>query len=321
MLISINAQDSTAKIDKLKQLNQLVVVKYKEGDMKDATKVAHSALDLTTEIFGTESKETAISSFNLGEIYKARKKYEDAAKYLKQSLAIYQLNAGENESKIAQILESLGVVLTYDGKIDEAEKMIEESIKIAENSFGSEDKKIIPYLKTANYFYIFAEKPLEAVSYFARRSNLTSKIYGGESYELENVRDEFDCFVDNFNSNDKDILQKKFYSLISVKNKEKKEKSDSDDQSIEGGVINGKAISLPKPNYPSGARARGARGKIIVRVLIDVNGDVIRARAICSGDEDLQRASENAAIRAKFKPTLLSGKPVKVTGIISYVYN
>ncbi|HEX2270918.1 MAG TPA: TonB family protein [Pyrinomonadaceae bacterium] len=86
---------------------------------------------------------------------------------------------------------------------------------------------------------------------------------------------------------------------------------------ISGGVLNGKAISLPKPGYPAIARAAHASGTVVVQVLIDENGTVVSAKAV-SGHPLLINAAVSAARQAKFSPTKLSGQPVKVTGVIQY---
>jgi periplasmic protein TonB len=86
---------------------------------------------------------------------------------------------------------------------------------------------------------------------------------------------------------------------------------------ISGGVLNGKAISLPKPAYPAIARQAHASGTVVVQVTIDENGAVISARAV-SGHPLLQAVAVGAARGARFSPTKLSGQPVKVTGVITY---
>src|SRR6185503_19116012 len=86
---------------------------------------------------------------------------------------------------------------------------------------------------------------------------------------------------------------------------------------ISGGVLNGKAISLPKPQYPPIARAAHAAGTVVVQVLIDENGNVVSAKAV-SGHPLLQAVAVSAARQARFSPTKLSGQPVKVTGVIQY---
>jgi TonB family protein len=86
---------------------------------------------------------------------------------------------------------------------------------------------------------------------------------------------------------------------------------------ISGGVLNTKAISLPVPDYPAEARTAGAEGVVVVQVVIDEQGNVTDARAI-SGPKMLHEVSLTAARQAKFAPTLLSGEPVKVTGVLVF---
>lgn len=89
---------------------------------------------------------------------------------------------------------------------------------------------------------------------------------------------------------------------------------------ISGGVLNGKAISLPIPVYPEAARSARAYGVVSVEVTIDEQGRVIAARAV-SGQSILYGSAVAAARRARFAPTKLSGQPVKVTGVINYRFN
>jgi len=86
---------------------------------------------------------------------------------------------------------------------------------------------------------------------------------------------------------------------------------------ISGGIVNGKAVTLVKPAYPAAARAVRAGGAVNVKVTIDEEGNVISAEAV-SGHPLLQAASVQAAQQSKFRPTMLSGQLVKVTGVIVY---
>lgn len=86
---------------------------------------------------------------------------------------------------------------------------------------------------------------------------------------------------------------------------------------ISGGVLNGKAMSLPKPPYPPAARAVRASGAVNIQVLIDEDGQIFSASAV-SGHPLLRAAARNAACGAVFSPTLLMGNPVKVSGVITY---
>lgn len=86
---------------------------------------------------------------------------------------------------------------------------------------------------------------------------------------------------------------------------------------ISAGILNGKARSLPRPEYPETARAAGVSGVVSVQVLIDEGGNVISATAV-AGHPLLRAAAVEAAKLAQFAPTRLSGQPVKVSGIITY---
>ena len=88
---------------------------------------------------------------------------------------------------------------------------------------------------------------------------------------------------------------------------------------VSGGVLNGKAVHLPKPQYPANARRIGAYGVVTVEVMLDEEGRVTSARAV-EGNIALRQSAVAAARLARFTPTVLSGKPVKVTGIINYKF-
>jgi len=90
-------------------------------------------------------------------------------------------------------------------------------------------------------------------------------------------------------------------------------------KAISGGVLNGKAISLPLPEYPEIAKAAKASGTTMVQVTIDEDGNVISAESV-SGHPLLRAAAVSAAKQAKFSPTKLSGQAVKVTGVVTYTF-
>ncbi len=102
-----------------------------------------------------------------------------------------------------------------------------------------------------------------------------------------------------------------FSQTNSAQNKEEK--------IIKGGIVNGKAVSLPPPDYPKEAENACAGGKVEVEILIGEDGNVISAKAI-SGDELLQKPGIEAAKKAKFRPTE-SATPVKVRGILVYNFD
>jgi len=82
-------------------------------------------------------------------------------------------------------------------------------------------------------------------------------------------------------------------------------------------VLTSKAISLPQPAYPPIARQLHLGGTVAVQILVDEQGKVILAQPI-SGHPTLTPAAKEAAMRARFTPTVLNGQAVKVQGVITY---
>jgi TonB family protein len=95
--------------------------------------------------------------------------------------------------------------------------------------------------------------------------------------------------------------------------------SNTTPKTISGGLLNGKAKNLAKPEYPEAARAVKAGGAVNVEVAVDEQGKVISAEAV-SGHPLLRKAAEDAAKKSTFTPTLLEGVPVKVNGILTYYF-
>jgi len=89
---------------------------------------------------------------------------------------------------------------------------------------------------------------------------------------------------------------------------------------VSGGELTAKATSLPPPPYPPVARAAHATGTVVVQVLVDETGNVVSARAV-SGHPLLQAAAVVAARNAKFAPSKILGRPVKVNGTLTYRFD
>lgn len=86
---------------------------------------------------------------------------------------------------------------------------------------------------------------------------------------------------------------------------------------VSGGVLNGKALSLPAPVYPDSARRMRIGGLVEVDVVVDETGKVISAHAL-AGPASLRDVAVQAALHARFSPTKLSGQPVRIAGRINY---
>jgi TonB family protein len=116
---------------------------------------------------------------------------------------------------------------------------------------------------------------------------------------------------------DRDAALKQHERLAAIDPKRADKLYDYINSKISLPVLNGKALSIPKPSYPSIARSAHASGVVVVWVSVDETGKVISASAV-TGDRLLRSAAVDAAKLARFAPVMLNGQPVKITGLITY---
>jgi TonB family C-terminal domain len=81
------------------------------------------------------------------------------------------------------------------------------------------------------------------------------------------------------------------------------------------GVLNSKVLNELAPTYPQKAKDQKVQGRVEVQLLVNEDGEVIFANPL-SGPEELWAEAVKTSVSARFKPTTLSGKPVKITGRI-----
>jgi protein TonB len=85
----------------------------------------------------------------------------------------------------------------------------------------------------------------------------------------------------------------------------------------QGGIVQAaKLIHQPQPIYPVLARQTGIQGAVVLRAVIDHDGDVSELQVI-SGHPLLVQAALNAVKQWRYQPTLLNGEPVEVETTIT----
>ncbi|HET9253145.1 MAG TPA: TonB family protein [Candidatus Eisenbacteria bacterium] len=70
-------------------------------------------------------------------------------------------------------------------------------------------------------------------------------------------------------------------------------------------------VHRPPPEYPAWARENGITGKVLLRVLVDPQGNVRRV-SVVRGVEGLTEAAQEALRRWTFRPATTNGRPVAV---------
>lgn len=88
---------------------------------------------------------------------------------------------------------------------------------------------------------------------------------------------------------------------------------------ISAGVLNIKAIDIPKPEYPAKAKAGKIAGEVKASVFVDETGKIVWAR-VDNGHPLLQEAVKKVVCQPAFKPATISGHPYSVSGFIIYKF-
>ena len=292
------------------RLSAQVLKLFEEGRYDEALPLAKRVLEIREKQLGTDSKPVAVALCNLATIYMQQKIYDQAETAFQASLSIYaKLNDDLNAAKIA---DSLGLLHYQRRNFDQAEALFLRSLSLREKHWGSDHADVTQYLYGVANFYRSLGSYSKAAGTLKRIVEIKEKTGMPEQSELGEALEDYACVLREADRKTEakkieERVNRIFYSPTDTK--------DSADESSD--VLNGKAISLPRPQFPKVAQAIRESASVRVRILIDESGKVLKACAV-DGPGILQDASKTAALRARFTPTVKDGKPVKVIGFVTY---
>lgn len=78
-----------------------------------------------------------------------------------------------------------------------------------------------------------------------------------------------------------------------------------------------KLIEQVNPIYPDEAKERGIQGRVVLSVVIDERGQVIRPKVLKSADPSLSVAAIEAVSQWRYESPVLDGQPVRVRWVIT----
>lgn len=321
------AQKEGAEADRL---NAEVLKLYREGKYDEALPIAKRVLELREKALGGDDLKVAYALTNLGNIYSRKGGNKEAEPLFTRALAVVEKRGGAESDLASDLNAQLGLLRLNAGKYKEAEPYLQRALDIREKLHGAEDARLIPsLLNLADVNFLRAE-PEKAHALLGRAlSLLKQKPYAQDTATAKRLKSYYCLLMAPGPYNDKELtkqLGNVIWRLESPADaarydKQQKEREGEEQkptkQLVEGGVLNGHAVSKPAPDYPSAAKNAGVSGLVVVQIVVDESGSVIKADPLC-GHPLLAKAATDAASRARFTPTTLSGMPVKVSGIITY---
>lgn len=312
-LFSVNTfnptQEPTA-LNEARTLNESAVKLFNQGKYDEAAPLAKRALQIRENLLPRTDAQISSSLTNLGEIYLAQKDYKAAKEVFQRLLAIQEELFGRDDANVSFTLDRLAVVYYVAGNYAETEAAYKRSLALREKELGENDALVAQSHFALGEFYRFRREVKPSFESYKRALTIYAARGGVMTEDFERTADGITCL--GFNHRKDEILEE----LQTLKGQLSGRAAPS--KVNQGGVLNGRALSLPQPEYPGAAAARRLQGLVVVKVEIDETGTVVNAKDMCQGPPFLSEAAVAAAWKARFSPTKLDGVPVKVIGIIKY---
>lgn len=303
---------TTVPTDEGTRLSVEVVRLFGESKYVEALPVAKNAIAVREKNLGREHILVGQSLRNLAYIELKLNNRKDASNSFERAVEIYESNeplAKSDQAGLAEMFETMAYINIVNGNADKSVSKLQQAIALREKVNGVDALETASPLKTLGQVFNGIGDYEKAVPLLIRALEIRSKAEGIDNLLL---RQTTACSLTKLGRNDEAAeINRKYRSNV------KDETSTAQARTVSGGVLNGMATSLPKPPYPAEAKVSRAGGSVSIQVLIDETGKVIFACAV-SGPKILQPGTESAAYQATFTPTLLEGKPVRVSGVITY---
>ncbi|HEV7903304.1 MAG TPA: TonB family protein [Pyrinomonadaceae bacterium] len=311
--------ESTEQAAALKEANSLsgkVVELYRAGKFDEALPIAENVLSIRERVLPANDRRIAEALSNIASLQYAKGETDKAEKLYARALAIDEATGDKDSAFLLTLLKRLVLVSATKRDFDKAESLAQRIVGIAEKKYKPEQLETAIALVDLAEVYRLQRDNKRARTLYARIVDILEK------FAPASIPKEITLSLSNYlnllyvqeNGKDSDLTERIRKLFIAVASSAPPGAA----REVQGGVLNGKAVYKPQPEYPASAKSVRAQGVVTVQVIVDETGKVIEAKATRYPHLSLVWAAEEAALRARFTPTLLSGSPVKVRGIITY---
>lgn len=308
-LFSQTSQDSP-ELKEATALTESAVKLFMARKYDEALSPAKKGLEIRERLLPRTDPRIIASLVYLGDIYLAKGDLDPAKKALERASEIQAERSSPNDVSLAPIWDRLAILYHRKGDERKAEELCLRALDVREKTFGPESLRVAYALFALGEFYRAEKDFARAASNYKRSLLIYGKLSGIDKPDFERVSDSFTCL--GYQTDVQDVVNQ----LNEIRKQFAPPQTPQD--LAERRILNGMALSLPKPDYSAEARARNLSGTVIVKVEIDEAGKVISAEDMCQGPPYLSQAAVKSAWGARFSPTKLSGKPVKFKGMIQY---
>lgn len=296
---------SAAALAEASQLSRTVVKLFNEKKYNEALPLAKRALELRESALAPDHELVQGALLNLAETYSALNKHSEALKLFDRLLKTEEAKFGSEDAGLALLLDKIAYVEFERRDFDKTEAAYRRALAIREKAYGLNSAEVARTLFSLGELFRYRGKLDQAQALYEQAAILQIKLKLPEGAKS---KERYVCTVYENQTPNRAEVFKEFSKKL----------GDEFKPADNGEVLNGKALTLPPPSFPLTARRAAVGGVVLVKVKIDERGKVIEAADMCGGHPLLVEASLEAARRATFTPTKLSGQPLQVSGIITY---
>lgn len=312
LCVPVAAQDAARGVE---ELSAEVVRRFAARDFEGALKPARRALELSEKALGPEHELTATALNNLAKAYAATGRHDDARKLYGRLLGLYDRRYGPEGVELAAVLDSLGLVELH-GRRDPsaAEPHLLRALAVREKALGPSHEEVVVSLRHLITVYASKNEPARAEPLLRRAVEIREKSFGPGDPKLVGVQQDYACLLRVVNKGaEAERVESRAYAPLL-----KAAAAASEPLTLDGSALACRAVELVAPDYDVlSMRGTLATTSVRVRVAVDESGKV--TEAVAEGSSPVFRGiSKHAALRTRFAPLIVEGRPVKFSGVLTY---
>ena len=310
------AQQPTTQSTDLAESEKLsieVIKLYEAGKFAEALPLAKRALKIREKSLGPNHKLVAVAEINLAGVYLGNKNLEDAESMYRKALAIYEMNPDEHDPHVGQLLDRLARLSLLKRDFEKAEDLYTRAVAAKEKSFGPDHAETIESVNNLATFYSARHEYEKAEPLLRRILSIREKSLDPTAPALAHSLERLACVM--YREKKDSEAQKLEERANDILYKDAAGKPEPIPLPLD--VFTCKMINNPHPVFPEAAKGGRFTGAttLKVAVVVDETGKVISAHMV-EGNPLFKESSEKAALSALFRPTVVDGHPVKVSGEI-----
>lgn len=329
------AQGEPQQADEVGRLSRQVNELFSQRRYEEALRLARGAVEAGERLYGRDDLRIAPPLTNLAILSLVRGQYDAAEPAFKRVVELYEQKSGPDDPRLSVVLMPYGWLSYARRDAKRAEALFKRAVAVQEKTYGADNAEVAPYLSALADFYQARDDYEKADALYRRAAALLEKTAGVSPLLTLATLERHLCL--QINSSKLKEANRTLERLSKLKPPAEgsdslpPKKAGGDEQITYGsqttagetiqhgfaGSMNELLVSKPLPAYPNDALRARVGGTVVVRVLVDEEGKVLRATPMCSYPS-LMEAARKSALSARFRPAESGGKTLKVNGYVFY---